>query len=85
MGLWSCCAAAACCHPTAQPCHGCATPCPAQAVHINLEDNQLTGPAFPAAWLERGAMPNLSSLMLSSNRLSGSLPPHLSWPNLAQL
>jgi hypothetical protein len=48
-----------------------------------LDKNSLSGPAFPAAWLEADALLKLEHLDLSYNqRLSGTLPANLSWPHL---
>ncbi|KAL4439180.1 hypothetical protein ABPG77_004082 [Micractinium sp. CCAP 211/92] len=52
---------------------------------ISLDGNNLSGPAFPASWLE-GYMPRLLFLSLSDNsRLTGTLPATLTWPRLRTL
>lgn len=48
-------------------------------------DNNLTGPAFPPAWLAPGALPNLAMLDLANNDVTGSLPTQLPWPRLSAL
>ena len=62
-------------------------PCNAlQVQRLSLASNQLTGPAFPPAWLEPGSLPSLSALFLSGNvGLTGTLPASLPWPNLQSL
>lgn len=53
---------------------------------LDIGGGHLTGPAFPPAWLEPGAMPALKNLALEGNRnLTGTLPAHLSWPQLETL
>lgn len=53
---------------------------------IDLDHNQLTGPAFPPAWLAPNSTLNLESLWLSNNLgLEGSLPPSLNWSRLRVL
>lgn len=50
---------------------------------IDLDHNQLTGSAFPPAWLAPNSTLNLESLWLSNNPgLEGSLPPSLNWSRL---
>ncbi|KAL4422558.1 hypothetical protein ABPG75_008755 [Micractinium tetrahymenae] len=57
-----------------------------QVAALSLRGNLLTGVAFPPAWLQAGALPQLRSLLLSSNaRLHGTLPAGLAWPNLETL
>ena len=57
-----------------------------QVSTLGLSDNLLTGPAFPAAWTQPGAMAQLYELKLSGNPgLTGSLPANLSWPMLTNL
>ena len=57
-----------------------------QASQLALSRNALTGPAFPPAWLEPGALPRLASLLLAGNPgLTGSLPPGLAWPLFQEL
>ena len=54
-----------------------------QVERLALGGNALTGPAFPAGWLQLGAMPNLLTLSLhGSPGLTGTLPATLSWPKL---
>jgi hypothetical protein len=51
-----------------------------------LSNNSLTGPAFPPAWLELGAMAGLRELRLKNAAgLTGTLPFNLPWPNLKLL
>lgn len=50
-----------------------------------MRSNQLSGPAFPPAWLAPGAFGSLSFLALGWNGLTGSLPPALAWPRLETL
>lgn len=52
---------------------------------ISLRGNQLSGPAFPPAWVAPGALARLRYLVLAGNRLTGSLPPTLAWPNVATM
>lgn len=53
---------------------------------LMLLNNALSGPAFPAAWQQAGAFPNLVQLMLGGNlQLTGTLPAQLPWPAIAEL
>jgi len=53
---------------------------------LSVMDNQLSGEAFPPAWLAPGAFPGLESITLDANpRLHGTLPANLSWPKLSML
>ena len=53
------------------------------AIRLDFSNNNLTGPAFPQAWLELGAMADLEFLELSGNPgITGTLPDVLDWPNL---
>lgn len=66
--------------PHSSPC------CPVQLETLVLNDNNLTGPAFPPAWLQPGSMRALQTLQLNGNeRLAGTLPASLSWPALQTL
>jgi len=57
-----------------------------QLVNLILESNQLSGSAFPPAWLEPRSFPHLQWLSLSNNHgLTGTLPPNLAWPSLVNL
>jgi hypothetical protein len=57
-----------------------------QVQRLTLTSNQLTGPAFPPAWLEPGSLTSLTALFLSGNAaLSGTLPPSMPWLNLQSL
>ena len=54
-----------------------------QVAVLSLCGNKLSGPAFPAAWLQPGAMDALQYLCLSGNPgITGTLPANLSWPML---
>jgi hypothetical protein len=56
---------------------------PRQVTTLFLARNSLTGPAFPPAWLESGALPQLEYLKLGGNTgLAGTLPEQLAWPRL---
>lgn len=59
----------------------------AQVELVVLSSNpRLSGPAFPPAWLEDGAMRQLVELSVSLNPLlTGALPPSLSWPRIHSL
>ena len=60
--------------------------CGMQVRGLSLGQNALTGPAFPAAWLEPGSMPGLTFLEVPGNLgLNGTLPSALAWPRLKQL
>lgn len=68
----------------------CATACGGtrllQVKSLALGNNSLSGAAFPASWLEAGALPKLERLDLSYNRaLNGTLPANLSCPHLEML
>ncbi|PRW45691.1 serine threonine- kinase receptor R831 [Chlorella sorokiniana] len=53
---------------------------------IEVMGNQLTGPAFPPAWLAPNSMLNLRHYEISDNPgLVGSLPPSLNWSRLELL
>ena len=57
-----------------------------QATRLLLAGNDLSGPAFPASWVQPGALPGLEYLQLSDNPgLVGSLPASLPWPRLIEL
>lgn len=57
-----------------------------QVQELQLEDNDLSGPAFPPAWLQPGSLPKLSLLILSDNPgLTGTLPASLPWPTVITL
>ena len=57
-----------------------------QMTYLDLSRNALSGPAFPATWLQPGAMPSLQLLLISDNAgLTGSLPATLPWPVIAIL
>jgi hypothetical protein len=57
-----------------------------QAQVVSLANNSLTGPAFPPAWLELGALPGLHFLDVTANGgLAVTLPANLSWPSLRSL
>lgn len=57
-----------------------------QAELLVVASNNLSGPVFPDAWLQPGALPRLESLELGGNPgLAGSLPANLSWPSLTRL
>lgn len=57
-----------------------------QATMLTLDGNSLSGPAFPASWLQQGAIPGLKYLLLSNNPgLIGTLPPNLPWPRMIEL
>jgi len=58
----------------------------AQVMSLSLRNANLSGPAFPAAWLQPGMLSRLERLQLSGNaRLAGTLPANLSWPALNAL
>lgn len=72
--------------PNIQPCLRPAASPGLQAKTICVVHNSLSGPLFPAAWLQRGSLPHLDYLSLSSNPgLAGTLPPSLPWANLTNL
>lgn len=53
---------------------------------LYLTGNQLTGPAFPAAWIAPDAPMNVRILVLNDNhRLTGTLPEHLPWSSPIEL
>jgi len=53
---------------------------------VGLQHNQLTGPAFPPAWLALNSTLDLRRLQISNNTgLGGSLPPALNWSRLEML
>lgn len=53
---------------------------------MHLASNQLTGPAFPPAWLAPSSTLDLSFLSLEGNQgLVGTLPASLNWSRLAVL
>ena len=57
-----------------------------QATDIMLENNTLTGPAFPPGWLLPGAMPGLKVFSVQDNPgLTGTLPANLNWTLLSDL
>ncbi len=57
-----------------------------QAEQIELYTNELTGPAFPPAWLVPGSFPRLQLLRVGANAaLTGTLPATLPWPKLELL
>lgn len=59
---------------------------PPQVQTLWLANNSLSGPAFPPAWLARGALPALAELSLSGNPgLGGELPPELPWLSISSL
>ena len=72
------------CLPPASP-----LPCftvQASLTDIDLQHNQLTGPAFPPAWLAPNSTLNLLRLQLNDNPgLEGTLPASLSWSRLENL
>lgn len=58
----------------------------ARTVYVGLSANQLTGPAFPPAWLAANASSDVPYLLLSGNReMGGLLPPGLGWSSLREL
>lgn len=57
-----------------------------QIEQIELDRNDLTGPAFPPDWLAPGSFPRLQLLRLGANAgLTGTLPGDLPWPKLEAL
>ena len=53
---------------------------------LHLSFNNLSGPAFPPAWLAPGALPSLAVLHLAGNAgLTGTLPPSMPWPKLSAM
>jgi hypothetical protein len=57
-----------------------------QLFFLDASYNQLTGAAFPPAWLASGALLNLQLLRLGGNPgLGGDLPQKLPWTNLRDL
>ena len=60
-----------------------ARPQPPRALSLFLSRNQLTGPAFPPAWLRANASLDVKALSLRGNaRLGGALPSRLPWRSL---
>lgn len=57
-----------------------------QATILRLASNpNISGPAFPAAWIEPGALPRLFEFDLSGCNITGILPEYLPWPHLKTL
>ena len=58
-----------------------------QIEFLELNNNLLTGPAFPTAWTLHGALSGMVMLDVSGNRgLTGTLPADMSfWPSLTGL
>ena len=57
-----------------------------QVTNLILHNNNLSGPAFPPAWLEMGSLPHLTLLVLRGNAITGTIPSSARpWPALRAL